>query len=110
MSNPYKFYKSGDGRVIYCVTHYAGKAVRASAKCAPNDEFNEETGKTLAKLRCDVKVAHLRAKRAHEIWSRANLNFLLAESELTKREEYLWDSEESLNDAMCDLQEFTKNI
>ena len=57
----YTFYKHENE--IICVSHYAGKPVRAVAKCAPQDEFDEETGKSIAKLRVDVKVAEKRFKR-----------------------------------------------
>ena len=57
----YTFYKH-DNEII-CVSRYAGKPVRAIAKCAPQDKFDEETGKSIAKLRVDIKVAEKRFKR-----------------------------------------------
>lgn len=58
----YRFYKGKN--TITCVSSYAGKTVRGVAKCAPNDEWDEDLGKRLAKLRCDVKVAKKRAMNA----------------------------------------------
>lgn len=48
---------------VICLTQYAGKPVRAVAKCHEDyDEFNAETGMELAKRRCDLKVAKKRFK------------------------------------------------
>ena len=51
----YNFFTDGKGKII-CVTHYRGKAIRGVAKCSPNDNFNEEKGKEIAKLRCEYKL------------------------------------------------------
>ena len=51
------------GNKVYCISHYAGKAVRGVAKCDTQyDEFNVETGMELAKIRCDQKIAKKRVK------------------------------------------------
>lgn len=110
MSDPYKYYYSEEKGKVICVSHYAGKPVRGVAVCSPSDTFDLETGKKLAKLRCDVKVAALRAKRAHALWLEANENFLKAEEVLTMREGYLWDSDDRLSDALSELSEFTSKI
>ena len=60
----YNFYTSG--KKVICVSSYAGKAVRGVSKCDPKDEFNLEDGKKLSQLRCDVKIALKRVKRARE--------------------------------------------
>lgn len=49
---------------VICTSSFAGKTVRGVANCSQHDEFNLETGKQLAKLRCDVKVAQKRANKA----------------------------------------------
>lgn len=38
------------------------KTIRAKAKCSPEDEFDVEKGKQLAKLRLNVKVAEFETK------------------------------------------------
>ena len=60
----YRFYVNGNQ--VICVSSYAKKPVKGVAKCSPEDTFNEEIGKQLAKLRCDAKVAKQRVKRAKE--------------------------------------------
>lgn len=60
----YNFYDNGKNTVV-CVSSYAGKKVRATAKCSPNDEFNYETGRLLAKGKVDAKIAEKRQKRAY---------------------------------------------
>lgn len=63
----YKFYvherKDGVKEVI-AVSSYAGKTVKAKAVCSPDDEFDIEKGKELAKLRCALKIENKRLKRA----------------------------------------------
>ncbi len=67
----YNFYKH-DNEII-CVSRYAGKPVKAVAKCAPQDEFNDKIGSMIAKMRVDIKVAEKRQKRLQEekerIWN-----------------------------------------
>lgn len=61
----YKFYVTEDKRVI-CVSSYAGKTVKGIAKCNPEDTFDLDTGKKIAKARCDYKIAKKRVVRARE--------------------------------------------
>lgn len=58
----YTFYKQGNN--VICVSHYAGKTVKGIARCAPDDVYDENFGKALAQLRCDIKVAEKRYKAA----------------------------------------------
>lgn len=78
----YKYFTNNKD-VVVAVCYYAGRPVRGVAKCADSDTFNLETGKQLAKLRADLKVAEKRCKAAHkkrewvhnlfkEIWKRDN--------------------------------------
>ena len=56
-----------DGRIqIIALSSYAGKTVRGVATCSTEDNFNKDTGKQLAALRCDLKVAEKRMSRAAE--------------------------------------------
>ena len=102
--NRYQYYFTKNK--VICVSHYAGRTVRGVAKCAPNDEFNEEFGKTLARLRCDVKVAELRYKRADALLVEADRQFDEADALLAKREDYFQDSESALDDACIALEDF----
>ena len=58
----YKYYTNGNQ--VICVSSYAKIPVKGVAKCSPEDVFNEEIGKQLARLRCDAKIAKKRVKNA----------------------------------------------
>ena len=66
----YRFYVADTK--VYCVSSYAGKAVRGVAKCDTSlDNFDLDAGKKLAQLRCDYKIAKKRVLRAREKHSEA---------------------------------------
>lgn len=56
-------YFTNNKDVVVAVTTYHQKKVRGIAKCNPEDVFDLEKGKKLAKARCDAKVADLKVKR-----------------------------------------------
>ena len=60
----YSFYND-DKKIVVCVSSYAGKKVRATAKCDPKDAFNYNSGCLLAKGRVDAKIAKKRQERAY---------------------------------------------
>lgn len=75
----YKFirHKAEDGRErIIALSTYCGRPVKGTAICASDDTFDEDAGKKLAAARCEVKVAHKRAKFAQE-----RLDFLVSTAE-----------------------------
>lgn len=51
-----KFTYSFANNRVYCMTYYAGKTIKGVSKRHPDDEFNLEDGKKLAKARCEYKV------------------------------------------------------
>ncbi len=74
----YKFfiheYKNDEGKIIkevIATSTYAGKKVRATAKCSPEDEFDEEKGKKLAATRCAGKIAKMRVRNARNKYDAA---------------------------------------
>ena len=77
---------------IYCVSHFAGNAVRGIAKHDPVDEYDMEYGRRLAQARCDKKVSEKRCKRALEKVEAAKAKLLAAEEELARMTEYLSDA------------------
>lgn len=87
----YRYYQANN-RVI-AVSTYAGRTVKASAKCAESDTFSLETGKLLAAARCNEKVS---AKRV----ARANMKVKQAEQDLIKAQKHLEDMKQYLNDAV----------
>lgn len=54
-----------DGRQkVVAITRHRGKTVRAVATCQPEDTFDEEFGKRVAKLKLELKLTDLRSKSA----------------------------------------------
>ena len=58
----YKFEIEGNKVTALC--HYAGKLIKASAKCNPEDEFDANIGMLYAAKRLDIKIQTKRYKRA----------------------------------------------
>lgn len=52
------------GNKIIAITTYARKTVRGVATCSKDDVFDVLLGKKIAALRCSLKVANKRLKRA----------------------------------------------
>lgn len=104
----YKFYFDEKNSTIICVSSFAGKAVKGRAKCHPNDDFNEDLGKELAKLRCDLKVADKRrvhaAKKALAAHHAANY----AKAHSDKMWRYYADASREFEDAADKVGVFLK--
>ena len=100
----YRFIQTGNK--VICISTYAKKVVKGIAKCSPNDKFDLEFGKELAKLRCDVKVADKRADRATEKYIEAEDNLYEANQYFCKVKDYYFDSERKYYDALDKLNEF----
>ena len=72
-------YHVGTNKVI-CLTRYAGKTVKGTAKCDPSDTFSEKDGKELSKARCDVKTSKEKVKLATIKYQQATIDYLEAKS------------------------------
>ena len=94
----YKFYRTGNKTIA--VTTYAGKTVKAVAKCDPDsDSFNEQSGKELAAARCNEKVAKRRRDRAASKLQEARDELDRAQRRYTKMRDYYDDSFDELSEA-----------
>ena len=100
--NKYRFYNSSNGTTV-AVSTFAGKTVRGTAKCAPNDEFDSDSGELLAAARCGVKIAEKRVKRAEAKYNEALQMIREAANYLGKMNHYLDDSRKKYKDAIEDL-------
>lgn len=104
----YRYYVNGNQ--VICVSSYAKKPVKGVAKCSPEDTFNLEIGKQLAKLRCDAKVTKLRMRRAKEDkdiasrWLNNSLEYF------TKCDNYYRNSYDENYKANKELNAFIKNL
>ena len=105
----YRFY-TDDKNTTYVVTSYAGKPVRAKAKCDPRDGYNRVIGEGLAAARVDVKVAEKRYSNAQRKYNEAMENAFQAQKHLIAMEEYLHDSTEALCQAETVLNDMLKTI
>lgn len=84
-------------RKVVCSSTYAGKPVVGVAKCAPEDVFNVEYGKKLARLRCDLKVAKKRLKSEHRKFETAYNKMNLAQAEVRRRIRYMRNASNDIN-------------
>ena len=105
----YKFYASGNK--VVCVSSYAKRAVRGVAKCnMEQDTFELETGKKLARLRCDKAIAIKRHKRASEQYLASMKAYEDAEKNMLKMRKYFEDSSDELAAAEKAVAEFESSI
>ena len=91
------------GNLVIAITTYAGKTVKAFAKCHSDDTFDREFGEKLAMARCNVKVAKKRAARAKRKHAEAVRILAQAKMHMSKMEDYMCDSEDALNNAYIEL-------
>lgn len=97
----YKFYKKGNTTIA--VSSYAGKRVKATAKCDPRDSYNEMDGKHLAAARCNWKIACKRSKRAEK-------KFIEAITKLDEAQKYFEKMLRYMNESMVDEQVAYKDM
>ena len=106
----YHFYHNEDNNTIVCTTIYKGQMARGIAKCDPTDNFDLETGKKLAYLRCKQKFAHKKLKRANTAYSEAIAAEARAKNNLHKAADFLDDAVFQLSAAKRELEEFEKSL
>lgn len=84
----YVYYKNK----VTAISSFAGKTVKATAKCDPNDAYVKELGELIAKTRCDVKVAKRRSKHAEKKLDTAVKELAAAKARVKKMESYVTDA------------------
>ena len=102
----YSYTRKDGVKEIVALSTYAGKKVKGKAVCDPTDEYNENVGKELAKLRCAVKVDAKRVRRANEERNELLKIQVNIEKLIQKNTKYLVDSlirEEEDNARLNDL-------
>lgn len=109
----YKFYfhttYDGTNEVIAAST-YAGKIVKAKAKCAPDDQYNEEKGMKLAAARCNARVAAKRKARAAKLVKEAEANYEAAKAYYEKMIHYNADACSEYNKAIKTATEIAAEL
>lgn len=106
----YTYYIAEKQKQVIAVSSYAGRIVRAIAKCDPRDEFSIETGKKLASARCNLKVAAKRAKRAESKYEEAMETLRRAREHKNDMLDYLTDSQQALAQAKAELADIEVSL
>lgn len=108
---PYDKYKYFvNGNKIIAISTYAGKTVRGVATCHPEDNFDMETGKQLAAMRCDLKVREKRWKAANRKAEEKWVAFRKAEDESDEADIFLDESYNDWEKAKNDYQAFMNSL
>ena len=106
----YTYYVAEKQKQVIAVSSYAGRIVRAVAKCDPRDEFSVEKGKKLAAARCNLKVAAKRAKRAASKLQEAMSAVTIAEMHRHDMMEYSIDADKALAQAKAELADIEASM
>ena len=97
--------KNGKGTKIIAKSTFAGKTVKGTAQCNPEDTYDFEKGKAIAAARCAVKIAGKRIRRAEECLNEAYAAIAAAEAHANAMEEYVDDAYAELEESMAFLEQ-----
>lgn len=95
---------------IIAISSYAGKSVKGTAKCSPNDTFDLEKGKRLAATRCALKIAEKRVKRSIYKVEEANEWFNIALDHMNDMNKYQEDAYDNLDKVIRELDDILDEI
>ena len=101
----YKFYYNKDEKTLICTILYKGKTIRGIAKCDPDDEFNIDTGKKLAYLRCRQKLLVKKVKHSSKVEDDATAALEKAKVNMQKASKFYADATSQLYDITNSLRE-----
>lgn len=111
--NKYQYYTAPEEppfNKVICVSTFAHKKVRGIAKCSPNDVFDLQKGKHLARLRCDLKIAKKRLALAKELKKQAD-KWLQEEIRFNNRRvNYYIDAKVRKDKAEAELKIFEEDL
>lgn len=110
MKNNYKIYVDEKNKTVIAVCRYAGRNIRAVAKCAPEDTFDIEFGTKLAKARCDLKVARAKIQNASVAYMKASVAADEAQRKYDKMKQYYIDSVDQFDEAYAIVDSIIKEI
>lgn len=95
---------------VYCMTYYAGKTVKGIAKRDPEDEFNLEVGKKLARARCEYKLRKKQLKNKIKRCEIAEAELMIAQNHARNAVIYKIEAEENLEAAKRALEEIEDSL
>ena len=110
MKANYKIYTDEKNKTVIAVCHYAGRDVRAVAKCSPEDTFDIEVGTELAIARCEWKVAKIKLRNAGSCYMKAAKAADEAALRLSKMKDYYMDSVDQLDEAGAVMQKVIEKL
>ena len=110
MKNFYKTYVDEKNKTVVAVCRYAGRNVRAVAKCSPEDTFDIAIGTELAIARCEWKVAKLKLQNAGSCYMKAAKAADEATLRLSKMKDYYMDSVDQLDAAGAAMQKVIEKL
>ena len=106
----YKIYIDEKNKTVIAVCRYAGRNVRAIAKCSPEDTFDVDFGTKLAIARCEVKVAKIKIQNASAAYLKASVAADEAQRQYDKMKNYYMDSVDQFDKASAAVVNLIKEI
>ena len=110
MKNNYKIYVDEKNKTVIAVCRYAGRNIRAVAKCSPEDTFDINFGTKLAKARCDVKVAKAKIQNASNAYMKASVAADETQRKYDNMKQYYMDSVDQFDKANAAVINLIKEI
>lgn len=104
----YNYYNTKNS--VVCVSYYAGKPVKGIAKCNPEDEFDLEVGKKLAKLRVDAKIATKKAKYAADKYYAARKAYQDAKAHLEDMSSFMNKTADEMIAVRTELEKYEAEL
>lgn len=104
----YSYFKTN--RKIICVATYAGRRYRGIAKCSPDDSFDEEVGKKLARMRCDLKTSEAKLKYSQTMFDLRRHELREAENAYDFAYDYLTNARAERAIVREELKNFLKTV
>lgn len=101
MKNKFNIYIDEKNKSVIAVCRYAGRNIRAVAKCAPEDTFDIEFGTKLAIARCEVKVAKAKIQNASVAYMKASIAADEAQRRYDKMKNYYMDAVDQFDEAIA---------
>ena len=110
MKNKYKIYTDKKNRKVIAATRYAGRVIKATATCSPEDTFDIEFGSALAIARCKQKVAKVKIQNASVKYLEAAAAADMAQKRYDDMKQYYMDSVDQFDEAVAETAELIKKI
>ena len=95
---------------VYCMTYYAGKTIKGIAKRDPEDEFDLEVGKKLARARCEYKLRKKQLKNKIKRCEIAEAELMIAQNHARNAVIYQIEAEANLEEAKKSLEEIESSL